>query len=431
MRIALISEHASPLAAIGSVDAGGQNVYVLNVARALARSGHEVDVFTRRDSEVLPSSVELDPGVKVLNISAGPACYIEKERLLPHMRAFTRSAGALMRKGHRYDVLHANFFMSGLVGLELKALFGHALVTTFHALGLVRLEHQREADAFPAQRIDIERRLVSDSDCVIAECPQDRMDLMRLYGAHEDRITMVPCGVDPEEFLPSCRLQARRELGLADHEFVVLQLGRLVPRKGIDNVVRAVALLPPCVPVRLLVVGGNSAQPDESSTPEIGRLRDVAHACGASARVHFLGQRQGAQLRQCYAAADVFVTTPLYEPFGITPLEAMACGIPVVGARVGGIQYTVVDGVTGFLVPPRDPAALAQRLMTLHERPGLGSAFGEAGLRRVRSHFTWEHVARDLARVYESVRRPVAAPVRMRRPARPRVSGELAPDLRA
>jgi glycosyltransferase involved in cell wall biosynthesis len=404
LRIALISEHASPLATIGSVDAGGQNIYVANVARCLARAGHQVDVMTRRDSPDLPASVDVRPGMRVLHIPAGPATFVPKEQLLPHMPAFTEAASELVRNSVGYDVVHANFFMSGMVGLRLRERFGIPMVMTFHALGLVRREHQREADAFPAARIDIERRIVRHADRVIAECPQDEDDLMRLYRAKPWRVSTVPCGVDLEEFSPGSKAAARRELGVADDEFVVLQLGRMVPRKGIDNVVRAVARLPRERRVRLLVVGGEAAVPDEQRTPEIGRLRTLARECGIADRVTFTGHRQRAQLRACYRAADVFVTTPWYEPFGITPLEAMACATPVVGSAVGGIRHTVVDGVTGYLVPPRDPEALAERLAFLQANPVLAQALGRAGVRRVRSLFTWERVADELARVYESVR---------------------------
>lgn len=419
LRIAMISEHASPLAALGGVDAGGQNVYVAHVARCLAAMGHQVDVLTRRDDPALPTAADMRPGLRVLHVQAGPATAVPKEELLPHMPAFARTARQLFRHSVPYDVVHANFFMSGLVGLKLKEWLGTPLVVTFHALGLVRREHQGAADGFPEQRIAIEKRLVRRADRVVAECPQDRDDLLRLYGGDDERIRMVPCGVDLTEFSPGDKARARRELGLSDDEFVVLQLGRMVPRKGVDNVIRAVGRMAPRAdgrrPVRLLVVGGNSPVPDERHTPEIGRLRGVAHEAGIAERVHFTGQRQRDALRACYVAADVFVSTPWYEPFGITPLEAMACGTPVIGSDVGGIRYSVADGVTGFLVPPHDPDALAERLMLLRDNPALASALGRAGIRRVRAQFTWDRIARDLAEVYREARgepTPITGPQR-------------------
>ncbi|MCM5679476.1 glycosyltransferase family 1 protein [Schlegelella sp. S2-27] len=397
MKIALISEHASPLATLGGIDAGGQNIYVMHVAQCLAHAGHEVDVFTRRDDTKLPTVVYLRPGLRVIHIDAGPARFVPKEQLLQHMPEFAHACEVLCRNVGGYDVVHANFFMSGWVALHLKQTLGLPFAITFHALGLVRREHQRSADAFPDERIDIERTLVEEADCIIAECPQDRTDLIRLYGADPGKTVMVPCGFDPDEFAPMDRLAARRELGLDPDEFVVLQLGRLVPRKGIDNVIRAMAHLPRDLPARLLVVGGESDEPDERVTPEIGRLRGVARDVGVEPRITFTGRRQRHELRRYYCAADVFVTTPWYEPFGITPLEAMACGAPVVGSEVGGIQYTVMQGVTGYLVPPHDPQALAERLAALQANPALARALGRAGIRRARSMFTWDRVATQIA----------------------------------
>lgn len=200
------------------------------------------------------------------------------------------------------------------------------------------------------------------------------------------------------------RLRARQALGLSASDFIVLQLGRLVPRKGTDNVIRALAHLPASVPARVVVVGGDTAEPDEARTPELARLRGIAQECGVASRVLFTGHRDRSELRTFYAAANVFVTTPWYEPFGITPLEAMACGIPVIGSAVGGVKHTVVDGMTGFLVPPRDPARLAERLATLHADPALARAMGAAGLRRAHSLFTWDRVAADIAGVYSAAR---------------------------
>ena len=400
MRIALISEHASPLAALGGVDAGGQNIYVAQVAQRLVDDGHTVDVFTRRDDPDQAPVVYLRPGLRVLHIPAGPAAFVPKEQLLQYMPEFAEACLRLCRAGLHYDVVHANFFMSGWVAMELKRQLGLPFVITFHALGLVRREHQKEADAFPAERIDIERLLVQEADAIVAECPQDEDDLVRLYGAQRAKLTMVPCGFDPQEFAPMSRLEARRQLGLDPDEFIVLQLGRMVRRKGVENVVRAMAHLPRDLHPRLLVVGGESDVPDARITPEIGRLQGIARELGVDDVVTFTGRRQRDQLRLYYCAANVFVTTPWYEPFGITPLEAMACGTPVVGSAVGGIQYSVVDGLSGYLVPPHDPAALAGRLAHLQAHPALARAMGLAGVRRAQMMFTWEQVAAQLAQAY-------------------------------
>jgi D-inositol-3-phosphate glycosyltransferase len=404
-RIALISEHASPLAALGGVDSGGQNVYVAHLARRLARRGHEVEVLTRRDRPDQPESVRWDDGVTVVHVAAGPPSFVRKEELLPHMGAFTRGALRRIRSRGAYDLIHANFFMSGLVAADVKRATGIPFVITFHALGRVRLIHQDGADTFPPERLAIEGRVVAEADALIAECPQDHEDLVGHYAADPSRIEVVPCGFDPSEFWPMDRRRARLQLGLDPEEKLVLQLGRMVPRKGVDNVVRGVARLrrDHGLRARLLIVGGESATPDPARTPEIGRLAAIAAEEGIDDAVTFVGSRGRDALRYYYAAADVFVSTPWYEPFGITPIEAMACGTPVIGSAVGGIRYTVVDGQTGYLVPPRDPAALADRLACVLGDPAHARELGARAIRRVKDHFTWRHVARAVDGLYSRV----------------------------
>ncbi|WP_345815165.1 glycosyltransferase family 1 protein [Paraburkholderia sp. PREW-6R] len=411
MKIALISEHASPLAAAGGVDSGGQNIYVANVARQLVEMGHQVDVFTRRDRALLPLISEMD-GARVIHVPAGPPKQLPKEQLLPFMDEFAAFLIEFFRREEDpYQVMHANFFMSGLAAMKVKAALGVPLVTTFHALGRVRRIHQGADDGFPDARFAIEDELVAQSDIVVAECPQDEADLVEHYAADSSRIQIVPCGFDADEFRPIERAAAREALGWHKDEFTVLQLGRLVQRKGIDNVVRGVGILKQVfrASARLYVVGGNSDAPNEIATPEIARLRGIARECGVAEQTEFVGRRGRAQLRYFYSAADVFVTTPWYEPFGITPVEAMACGTPVIGADVGGVRYSVVDGITGFLVPPRDPAALASRLDQLRRDPGLARRMGEAGLARARAEFTWRGVGDALAQIYARAARLVPA----------------------
>jgi glycosyltransferase involved in cell wall biosynthesis len=420
-RIALISEHASPLAALGGVDSGGQNVYVAHLARLLAARGHDVEVLTRRDRPDQPESVRCADGVTVVHVAAGPPAFVRKEDLLPHMDEFTRFV--LRRMGGRgaYDLIHANFFMSGLVAADVKRVADVPFVITFHALGRVRLIHQDGADTFPPERLAIESRVAAEADAVIAECPQDEDDLIRQYGADPSRIAVIPCGFDPSEFRPMDRRGARAELGLDPDEKVVLQLGRMVPRKGVDNVIRAVARLrhDHGILARLLVVGGDSPTPDPERTPEIGRLAAIARDERIRDAVTFVGSRGRDVLRYYYAAADVFVSTPWYEPFGITPLEAMACGTPVIGSSVGGIRHTVVDGETGYLVTPKDPWTLADRLARVLGDPVHARALGDNAIRRVNGHFTWRHVAGSVDDLYCRVldrRRYLAKPAR-RRPA--------------
>ena len=403
-RIAIISEHASPLAILGGVDSGGQNVYVAQVARRLAAAGHEVDVFTRRDRLDLPPTVEVD-GYRVVHVDAGPAYFVRKEDLLPYMREFAdRVCRFTMAQPRPHDIVHANFWMSGIVAEELKRRFGIPFVITFHALGKVRRIHQGDRDEFPVEREEIEARLVGCADQIIAECPQDEFDLMSLYGALPSRMTMIPGGYDPEECRPVGMREARAHLGLSPEAPILLQLGRLVPRKGIDNAIRALARVRQDHPAAtLLIAGGESERPDPVLTSEIARLSELAAEEGVSDGVHFIGQRPREELKYWYSAADTLVATPWYEPFGLAPLEAMACGTPVIGARVGGLQYTVVDGVTGLLVPPNDPEALASAASRILGDEALRRRFSAQGAARASELFTWDAVTAQLEDCFESV----------------------------
>ena len=404
-RIALISDHASPLAALGGVDSGGQNVYVAHVARELAARGHQVDVFTQRDQATLPAIVECRPGMRVIHVRAGPAEAVRKEALLPYMPDFARWVINFCRVHGEYDLVHANFFMSGVVALHIRQVLGTPFVMTFHALGHVRRQHQREADAFPIERLAIEAQLAAEADAIIAECPQDKHDLETLCAADASRLHIVPCGFDREGFWPVSRRFARQVLGFSAGERLLVNIGRLVPRKGIDNAIRGLGFLKRdhCVKAALLVVGGNSDLPDPQLTPEIGRLGRVAAAEAEGQRVIFTGRRSRELLKLYYAAADALITTPWYEPFGITPLEAMACGTPVIASDVGGLKYSVEDGETGFLVPPRAPQLLGHRLAEFYSRPRLVRRMRRNAVRRVNALFTWEKVARDIEAVYSAV----------------------------
>jgi glycosyltransferase involved in cell wall biosynthesis len=407
-RIAIISEHASPLATLGGVDAGGQNVYVAQTARHLAGMGYHVDVFTRRDDASQPAIVDWEPRLRVVHVQAGPARFVRKEELLPFMPQFAQSIADMARgaraRGQGYALAHAHFFMSGLVARMLKEELGLPYAITFHALGKVRLIYQPH-DEFPPQRCAIEQMVIDGASAIVAECPQDEMDLRRHYRAPHRKIHMIPCGFDPLEFAPVDRAQARERLGLPQDRPIILQLGRMVPRKGVDTVIRALAILRARYRVAplLVIVGGDSPQPDPAITPEIGRLMAIAAEEGVADDVRFIGQRPRGELRYFYCASDVFVTMPWYEPFGITPVEAMACGVPVIGARVGGVQYSVDDGRTGFLVQPRSADALARRLAHVFSDASIPRLLGKRARRRAYELFTWQKVSAALADLYAEV----------------------------
>ena len=404
-KIAFISEHASPLATLGGVDSGGQNVYVGELARHLVEIGYSIDIFTRWDNSKLPQVINWIPGVRVIHIQAGPLAFIEKEKLLPYMSEFTSNMEIFIRgEAETYVLLHANFWMSAVVAAGIKKTFQIPFVVTFHALGVIRKLYQGDQDKFPEERLEIERQIIQDADHIIAECPQDKEDLVQYYSASEDNITVIPCGFNPHEFYPMDRLLARMVLNLDPSENIILQLGRMVPRKGVDNVIRAFAKASRTgITMRLLIVGGETDNADPEKDLEIVRLRKLAADEGVANSVTFTGRRSREMLRFYYAAADIFITTPWYEPFGITPLEAMACGTPVIGSNVGGIKYSVEDGKTGYLVPPSDDDTLAQRIFELLTDRERLLKMKDQAVKRANNMFRWSHVASMAAALYERI----------------------------
>ena len=397
MRISMVSEHASPLATPGSVDAGGQNVHVAALASALAARGHTVTVYTRRDDAALPTRVSMGEGVDVVHVSAGPAERVPKDELLPYMGEFAEGLAEAW-SFDAPDVVHSHFWMSGVAALDgVRGLAAGVarppVLHTFHALGTVKRRHQGDADTSPAERVWLEPRVGRQADVVIATC-EDEVRELRELGVAPQRIEVAPCGVDLGVFRSRGRAERRGA------RFRVLSVGRLVPRKGVDLVVRAIALLRErgVEDVELEVVGTSGVgEPD----PEIQRLAALSEELGVTEQVHLRGRVPREEIPSLIRSADVVACTPWYEPFGIVPLESMACGRPVVAAAVGGLADSVVDGVTGLLVPPRDPAAIADALATLLADETLRRRMGAAGRERVEARYAWERVAATTEQIYE------------------------------
>jgi glycosyltransferase involved in cell wall biosynthesis len=391
----MVSEHASPLAALGGVDAGGQNVHVAALASALGRQGDEVVVHTRRDDPELARRVVLSPGVEVDHVDAGPPSEVPKDELLPHMGAFAEELREQWT-AEPPDVVHAHFWMSARAALAAADGLGIPVVHTFHALGVVKRRHQGAQDTSPPQRIAIERRIAREVDRIVATCSDEVFELVRL-GADRRRISVVPCGVDRGRFHPRVTPEPREAGPGARHRLVIAC--RLVPRKGIADAVCALAAVPDA---ELVVAGGPDARQLELD-PEARRLRALAVEVGVADRLVLRGRVSRDAMPALLRSADVVVCPPWYEPFGITPLEAMACGVPVVATAVGGQIDSVVDGVTGIHVPPRDPAALAAALRGLLADPDQRAALGAAAARRARRRYDFARVAASTRQVYAEV----------------------------
>jgi len=394
MNVAMVSEHASPLAAPGGAGAGGQNVHVAALSRALAGRGHTVTVYTRRDAPDLPVQVDLCPGVRVRHLDAGPPRHLPKDELLPVVPELaSRLADALAADPP--DLLHSHFWMSGLAAVAaVAAASGPAVpvVHTYHALGVVKRRLQGALDSSPPQRIRLETALGRTVDHIIATCEDEVSELQRL-GVPRRSVSVVPCGVDTRLFRPEGDGPPRSDRPL------LVAAGRMVPRTGFDDAIRAL----PHVPGARLVIAGGPPAAELPDDPEACRLLDLAARARVADRVRLLGRVSHHDLPALFQRAHLAICTPWYEPVGLVPLEAMACGVPVVASAVGGLRDTVLPGITGEHVPPRSPGALARVLRGLLRDPVRLAAYRIAAVDRARSAYTWEQVAGATERVYFEV----------------------------
>ena len=397
MKIAMVSEHASPLAVLGGADAGGQNVAVAELSAVLERRGHQVAVFTRRDDPGLPERIRTPAGYTVVQVPAGPPRQLPKDELLEYMGPFSRYLDAQWRRD-RPDVVHAHFWMSGIAALLAAKRHRVPTVQTFHALGVVKQRHQGAADTSPPTRLRLEALVAREATWVAASCSDEVFELMRL-GRNRSRISVLPCGVDLDRFSPArpdTQKDARRR---------IVSVGRLVPRKGFDTVIEALTM----IPAAELVIAGGPSRAELGADPEARRLMRLAADRGVADRVRFCGAVARADMPGLLRSADVVACTPWYEPFGIVPLEAMASAVPVVASAVGGMLDTVVHDVTGLLIPPKNPRACADAINTILRDPFLQSGFGSAGRDRARSRYSWDRIAVDTERVYDGLLSPGAS----------------------
>jgi D-inositol-3-phosphate glycosyltransferase len=392
--IAVVSVHTSPLARPGTRDNGGLNVYVRSLAAEMAKRGHTMDIFTRRTDAGSPEITHLDERTRVIQVEAGPLD-ADKRAQRRHLEEFRRGVMAFQeRDALAYDLVHSHYWMSGWVGRTLADCWDAPHVVMFHTLAEAKNRHHL-GEREPNYRIAGERAVVAGADRIICAGEGEARMLADLYRARRDRISVIPCGVDVDHFRPLGRGESRARLGLDPDEPVVLFVGRIEPLKGIDVLIEAASHLEG--PFRLLVVGG-----DDRDSRRLRELRRLARGLGVAERITFINAASREELPYYYNAADVCAVPSYYESFGLVALEAMACGVPVVASRVGGLKDTVRDGRTGYLVPWRCPEPFAERLDLLLTNEPLRQSLGREA-RAVAEGYRWSHVAEQVEAVYHDL----------------------------
>lgn len=403
-RIAMLSVHTSPLDQPGTGDAGGMNVYVAELSRALARRGAAVEIFTRATSSALPESVELDDGddrVLVHHVPAGPYEGLDKNDLPAQLCAVT--AGVLRVAASRpagwYDAVHSHYWLSGQVGWLAAERWDVPLVHTMHTMARVKNAALAPGDSpEPATRVIGEEQVVAAADALVASTAEECQDLVGMYDAEPDRVHVVAPGVDLSTFRPRVgdRAALRRRLGLPVDRDVVLFAGRVQPLKAPDVLVRALGVLRATGrPVPLLVVLGG---PSGSATA-LTELRALAATTGLADDVVFQPPVPRAELARWFAAADLVAMPSRSESFGLVAVEAQAAGTPVVASAVGGLRSVVQDGVSGRQVRGHDPAVWADALATTLADPAARGPW-RANARRVAEQYGWDATAEQVLKVY-------------------------------
>jgi len=410
LKIAMLSYHTCPLATLGGKDTGGMNVYVRDLTRTLGSLGVHVDVFTRSQDEHVPHVLhDLGYGNRVVHIKAGDEVPLPKEELLSHIPEFTAGIEEFTSiKSLQYDLIHSHYWMSGLAALELKRQWNLPVMQMFHTLGLMRLRVARPDEEVDGDyRLEGEKRLLKEADCIIAATVAEKAQIQWLYQADVEKIGIIPPGVDLSRFYPIPEDEAKEVIGIPPCDQVLLYVGRIEPLKGIDTLIEAIAHMRGnggfdeqsfC----LAIIGGDPDSTREERTVEMKRLQELCHLHGLDDLVTFLGKRDQDLLPYYYSAAEAVVVPSHYESFGMVALESMACGTPVVASQVGGLAYLVQDGVTGYTVPSSDVGALAERLSALIRDKSLREQLGTQAA-ELAQEFSWEIIARQIRDQYQEL----------------------------
>jgi D-inositol-3-phosphate glycosyltransferase len=416
LKIAVISAHTCPLAALGGWETGGMNVYVRELGRALAARGVHVDIITRRQACDTPDIQEYAPGARVIHIDAGPQRGVDKYDVLDYLPEFACGVQRWRAlTGISYDLIHSHYWLSGRIGTLFRERWEVPMVSMFHTLAQVKNRvAESAAEREKAIRFEVERRTMAASDRIVAATEGDRAQMVRHYG-NLAPITVIPGGVDLQRFHPLPRAAARAEIGVAE-EKVVLFVGRIQRLKGLEVLLRAfhyARSTDASLDARLVIVGGlpEAADPASNEFREITRLQRLARRLRIADQVTFVGAVQHQQLPLYYAAADVTVMPSSYESFGLVAVESLACGTPVIASRVGGLASIVRDGETGFLVPWRDPHLFADRIVHLLKNDRLRTRMGLQARPSV-ERFGWDSIAEQHFELYQELlaerRSPVA-----------------------
>lgn len=410
-RVAMFSIHADPLAAIGSHESGGQNVYIRNLVINLDKQGWRVDVFTRLDDSKKKTIAKIGKNSRVIRLKDGKPVYIPKGQLHPHFSEIYKNFLKFISFQNPYKIFHGHHYDGGWIALQAHKKFNKPLIVNFHSLGRVRFQTQRlyavasnEQKIFE-ERFAIEQKIIKEASLIISLADTEKRDLNLLYGTSLDKVVVLPGGVNIREFMPVSKNKSRETLRLSKEDFILLFVGRLEWRKGVGTLISAVRLLKENIPnVKALIVGGRifGLRKNKDDWNEYQRLLNKVEEENVDDRVHFIGCVDQGRLPLFYSAADVLVIASYYESFGLVVLEGMASQIPIVASRKGGLRLTIKDGQTGLLFEPRNPLDLKEKVLQIYRSQELAAFLVKNAYQDVLENYSWKYIAEKINDIYKS-----------------------------
>ena len=408
MRIAMISFHTCPLASEEGKDTGGMNVYVFGLAKQLAKQGHVVDMYTRAQSQSNKKIVEISPRLRLIHLKAGKMGFIQKKKLIKFIPEFVQNYLSFIKNNALdYDVIHCHYYLSGLIGLRLKALKSSPLpiIMTFHTLALMKnLVARDEFEKEEVTRIDAEYELTQRVDVIIAPSENEKEYLQYLYNTPKDKICVVPPGLDTSLFKPINKQFAKKKINAPDKSKIILFVGRIEPLKGLDLLMYALKVLKtkdPRLKICLWIVGGDVSQKPHLWSGQLVFLKNLMHLLHISMMTKFIGQQPQTMLPYYYNAAEMVIMPSHYESFGIVTLEAMACGTPVITTNVAGVSNLIDKKHKSLVTTVNNPLLLASQIKYLLTNKKVHTQMSK-DLYKKAQEFKWELVVKKIIKIYET-----------------------------
>ena len=428
-RIAMFSIHSDPLAAIGSRQAGGQNVYIKNLVSHLDKKGWSIDVFTRLDSSKKKIVSRIGKKSRVIRLLAGKPVDIPKGQLHPYFPEFyqsflkftsfpdTQNKNPEISSMHQnpYQLFHGHHYDGGSIALLAHKEFKKPLLVNFHSLGRVRSETQKRYSFDGSEkkildeRFIMEKEIVQNASLIISLAETEKRDLQLLYGASREKVVVIPGGVNINEFIKIPKDKARERLNISKEDFILLFVGRLEWRKGVGTLISALCLLKNDISnVKVRVVGGKifGLRRNKDDFKEYQRLLKRAQEGGVGDRIDFMGRIDQGRLHLCYSSADILVIPSYYEPFGLVALEGMASQIPVVASRKGGLRSTIKENQNGLLFEPRNALDLKENILKIYRSKELASLLVKNAYEDVVKNYSWKHIAEKISETYKNLVNP-------------------------